>query len=114
MQTYDNYRRGIHSKAQAVEKVTSCCGDVSYRFGLRVLTTFQGAILFILALQTNTLITKALEESRFDATQFGIIMAFVFVAIIMSYIKEAYEHRYRNEYTPVSTSTHYAHSFYQQ
>ena len=127
MQNYDNYRHGIHTAGQASAKLRFCCGDFSYRFGLRVLSTFQGALLFILALQTNTLISKGIDgndvgEKFFDATQFAIIIIFIFAVILLSYVKEYYIGRHDTEHFPVpfsdqkadiETHTHWAHGFYQ-
>jgi hypothetical protein len=126
MQNYDHYRHGIHTSGQASEKLRNCCSDFSYRFGLRVLMTFQGALLFILALQANTLISKAIDGTDdnvkfFDTTQFAIIMVFTFSVIILSYIKEYYVGRHHSQSTTfsrvphdVETATHWAHGFYQK
>ena len=126
MQNYENYKRGIHTTGQATEKLRYCCTDFTYRFGLRVLMTFQGALLFILALQANTLITKAIDGNddgikHFDTTQFAIIMTFTFSVIILSYVKEYYVNRHSvnnhhhriHEDSEIETSTHWGHGFYQ-
>lgn len=128
MQTYEEYKHGVHTPGQASERVKYCCTDFSYRFGLRVLLTFQGAMLFIIALQANTLISGAIDEpidggvKEFDMTRFGIIMLFTTIVIILSYVKEYYVRRHggvvetfgNGKYeSPVETTTHWAHGNYQ-
>lgn len=128
MQNYEQYRSGIHTAGQATDKVLFCCTDFSYRFGLRVLMTFQGALLFIIALQTNTLISTAIDEpidgqvKEFNMTRFGIIMVFLFGVIVLSYIKEYYVKKhddynkldYDVEGKTAETSVHWAHGHYQR
>lgn len=126
MQNYEHYRHGIHTTGQATEKVKYCCTDFSYRFGLRVLLTFQGALLFIIALQANTLISVAIEDpaegqtKKFDTTRFAIIMVFTFAVIILSYIKEYYVKRHSNDGNipnydiDAETGVHWAHAQHQK
>jgi hypothetical protein len=123
MQNYEHYRHGIHTTGQATDRVRYCCTDFSYRFGLRVLMTFQGALLFIIALQANTLISVAIDEpvdgetKKFDTTRFAIIMVFTFAVIILSYVKEYYVKRHSGDdskYDSIETGVHFAHGHYQK
>lgn len=126
MQNLDSYKQGIHTSGQAADKVKYCCTDFSYRFGRRVLMTFQGALLFILSLQASTLITKAIDGDEdgvkyFDTTRFAVIMIFTVSVILLSYIKEYYirRHSYNNvegydDKADVETGVHWGHGFYQR
>lgn len=125
MQNYDQYKHGIHTAGQATEKVMFCCTDFSYRFGLRVLMTFQGAFLFIIALQANTLISDAIDDpvegetKKFDTTRFSIIMIFTVVVVILSYVKEYYVKRHSYEKVTdydadAETGVHWAHAQHQK
>lgn len=125
MQNYAQYKSGIHTASQATDKLVSCCDDFSYRFGLRVLLTFQGALLFILALQTSTLISVAIDDpiegqsKEFNLTRFGIIMIILLVVIILSYVKEYYVQKHDSygkvdyDLENAKTGVHWAHGHYQ-
>lgn len=128
MQNYKEYKGGIHTAGQATDKVKYCCTDFTYRFGLRILLTFQGALLFIVALQANTLISTAIDDppegqsKEFNVTRFGIIMIFIFAVIILSYIKEYYVKKHNDyqkldydlESASAETATHWAHANHQK
>jgi hypothetical protein len=127
MQNYKEYNSNIHTVGQVTSTAKNCCTDFTYRFGLRVLLTFQGALLFIIALQANTLISAAIDEpaegevKEFNFTRFGIIMIFIFSVIILSYIKEYYVRRHDNynkidydvEGAAAETGIHWAHGSHQ-
>lgn len=126
MQNYKEYKSGMHTSGQVTERARTCCGDFTYRFGLRVLMTFQGALLFIIALQANTLISTAIDTpvdgqvQEFNMTRFGIIMVFIISVIFLSYIKEYYVKRHSGyqkvDYDVegiVETGVHWAHAGHQ-
>lgn len=118
MQNTDEYTRSIHTTGQAAQRIHQCCSVFGYRLAYRLLTTFQAAILFVLALQTNDVILKGLESQPFDFTQFGIIMSLVLIAIVFEYIKEQFVAEYNCDGSGVASAAAnirhaYAHSFHQ-
>lgn len=88
-----NYKR-VHTKQQTVESMKGYVGNFSYTFVISMITTFQSAFLFIVALQANTFISKLfgidVEGAYFDAVQFGVIILFTVIAIMMSSFKTFY------------------------
>jgi hypothetical protein len=120
MQDLGNYEHGIHTRGQAVNKFTSCCGDVTYRIGFRVLTSFLTTTSFIVAILSSNLIMAMIDGGAFNTTQFAVIMVFIFTTVIIAYMKEAYEstHQHRHDFVVApaieQTAANYSHTFYQK
>jgi len=115
MQTYEEYRSSIHTPGQAVDKVRYFCSDFTYRFGLRVLETLINTLLFIIALQSSTLITESIDnpELPFNVGRLSIVMVITAIIILVSYVKEYYVRGHDTDGYAYTKSNGWAHSYHQ-
>lgn len=112
MQDVDDYERHIHTAGQAVVKIGSCCTVFSLRLSYRILSTFQAALLVILALQTNDMIMKALKQEPFDGTQLWIVFGLILITMFFEYVKEQFSTQYK-KYASTLKNVGFSHTFFQ-
>lgn len=84
-----NSTRKIHTFQDMEDAVAA----VTLNFGFQLISTFQGAFAFILALQSHEFINIVLETNEFDSKKFAIMMIFILVNICTSYTKDLYVRR---------------------
>lgn len=118
MQDISEYERGIHTTGQAARRLKRCCSVFGVRVGYRTLTSFEAGVVFVLALQTNNMITAALNEEAFNLTQFSVIMFLILISIIFSYSKEQFVAEYgeslsKTEHSDSNVPRSFAHAFNQ-
>jgi hypothetical protein len=84
-----NSTRKIHT----FQDMEDAVAVVTLNFGFQLISTFQGAFAFILALQSHEFINIVLETNKFDSKKFAIMMIFILVNIFTSYTKDLYVRR---------------------
>jgi len=84
-----NSTRKIHT----LQDMEDAVAVVTLNFGFQLISTFQGAFAFILALQSHEFINIVLETNEFDSKKFTIMMIFILVNICTSYTKDLYVRR---------------------
>lgn len=90
MQDIDDYERHIHTAGQAAMKMKKCCTIFGYRFGYRLLSTFNGALMVVIGFLASNLIIEGIDEGIFSFTKFAFVMMFILVTIISQYTQEQF------------------------
>lgn len=88
----------------------------AYRFGSRLIDTFNNAVMFVIALQANALILNEIRDETFDVSILVVILILILISMVLSYIHEKYSSLDR--FTELSTSiaetkSKFAHHYYQ-
>lgn len=118
MQNIESYERGIHTSGQAARKLQHCCSVFGVRVGYRTLTSFEGGVVFVLALQINEMITTSLDGGDFNVARFAIIMLMILISILFSYTKEQFVAEYSDtlndrERSSMRIHSSFAHTIHQ-